>query len=138
MVFQKDWVIVDLSQGDLFRVSIVKYTGARGRGRRKRNSKWYLTRYLNYFGLDAPAIEALLVQEYVSMLDACKSKDVQEHSYTISHHRFQKQDMNPNYWKGMLGKKGKNLFNVDIQGIRAPINRKRFEEELYRLLEGSP
>jgi len=133
---QKDWVIFDLAQGNMFRVSIIKHSGARGRRSRRRNSTWYLVRYLNFFKLDPGSIEDFLVKEYSSMLDASSSKEVKDHSYILAHHTFKKEDMSPNYWKGMLKRNGRQLTNVDIQGIKIPINKKRFEEEMYRLLEG--
>lgn len=137
MVYQKDWVVFDLSQGDIFRVSIIKHTGARGRGCRRRNSTWYLVRYLNFSGLDLKSIEELLVKEYSSMLEASKSNEIEDHSYILAHHKFKEKDMNPDYWKGMLRRKGRRLINKDIDGIKIPINKKKFEDEMYRLLQSS-
>jgi len=69
------------------------------------------------------------------MLETSGSKEVQDYSCIIVHHGFQGGDMDLNYWRGMLGKNGKKLYGVDLQGIHVPINKKRFEEELHRLLE---
>jgi len=92
-------------------------------------------KYSNYFGLDLARIEEVLGKEYISMLEASGSKEVQNYSYTIAHHNFQEHDMNSDYWKGMLGKKGRKLHNIGIRDLRVPINKKRFEDELHRLLE---
>ncbi len=131
MVSQKDWVVFDLVNGDLFHVSIVRHSGARGRKSRRRNSTWYLTEYSCYFGLKPSAMGESLGKNYGLMLEA--SGSIQDYSYTITHHGFQKENLeDSNYWKGTLKKK--KLHNITIQGVHIPVNKKRFEEEIFRLV----
>jgi hypothetical protein len=130
MVMQKDWMVYDLEHGDVFCVSIVRYSDSpRGRGRRRRSRQWYLTKFVNYFDLDALEVEGVLGKEWESMFESMKTSS--EYSYTISHHNFLPGDMNTGYWKGLL--RSRYIHDLQLEGVELPVNRKNLEGELYRL-----
>ncbi len=131
MFSRKDWVIFDLVNGNILHLSIVRHSDAKGRKSRKRNSTWYLTGYSCYFGLKPSDMGESLGKNYNIMLEASSSID--DYSYTVTPHGLRKENLvKSNYWKGTLKKK--KLYNINMQGIHIPVNKKRFEDEIYRLV----
>jgi hypothetical protein len=91
----------------------------RGRNYRKRSQQWYLTKYINYFDLDALEVECILGKEQMQMFEAVSSRKISEYSYVISHHNFLPEDMDSGYWKGLL--RNKNIRNIEFEGVKLPV-----------------
>ena len=126
MATQKDWVIYDIEGGDIFCLSIIRYSEARG----KRKKQWFLTQYSNYFNLDSDRLSFLLRENSADMLKS--TRNTKEYSYSIAKHKFLPKDMSPNYWKGILSRK--TFTNTELQNIHIPVNRKNLEKEIDRLV----
>ena len=127
MVTQKDWIIYDLEHGDLFCLSIARHT--EGKRKRRNGGQWFLVRYANYFNLDAREVEEILGEVWGYMIESSKNSD--DYTHSISRHSFLPEDMNLGYWKGLL--RSKRCFDVRMEGVKFPVNRKNLERELFRL-----
>jgi hypothetical protein len=115
---QKDWIVYDEGMKNLFCIAIVD----RGDG-------WKLEEFVNFIGMEHSEHLKMMQMGYDTMLQAAIGRD--EYEYVIAKHKFEKKDVDTDYWHGLVTDKDKFWGKVSMN---APIDKDEFEKEMGKLV----
>ena len=114
---QKDWIVYDFKRRNLFCIAIVQDSNG-----------WHLLEFVNFFNMSSDKFREVVSMGYMTMIDA--GMDRKNYEYVIADHPFNKEDVDTDYWHGLVPEE---KFWEKASTFKA-IDKNEFEREMKKLV----